>query len=421
MGRLHRWALGLVACVALGACGAPPPVKVTDTVERARRLDRVTAFLQGLVDAGRVAGAAAQITLGGETVYREAVGGTGHGDATLTPDHIFALYSMSKPITTVAALMLYEEGHFVLDDPVAKYLPEFEGVKVGYWPTGVNQEPERILLRDPRRPIKIIDLLTHTSGLAYAFTAPNGLRPAWKAVWKGPKTLAELVRKIATTPLVHDPGDGWTYGVSTDVVGRLVEVISGVPFETFLERRIFEPLGMKDTGFVPGDLARLVPLGMVDEVTGKLVDGAAPGGDRIREERAQLQRLTSLRSGGGGLYSTLADYGRFLRALLGGGALDGVRLLSPVTVRYMVTNHLPETMRVDDGFGFGLGVRVIESVGPQGDLASAGSYSWAGAACTYFLVAPAYEMTAILLAQRRPFSFRMEREFHRTALQTVTD
>jgi CubicO group peptidase (beta-lactamase class C family) len=322
----------------------------------------------------------------------------------MQPETIFRIYSMTKPITTVAAMLLWEEGRFQLDDPVAKYLPELKGLRVH---AGKGDETVAA-----HREMTIRDLMRHTSGLTYGVFSNTPVDQLYKEmqILDPDSSLAEMVEKLGKLPLLHQPGTRFHYSVSTDVLGRLVEVVSGKPLDEFFQERIFRPLDMKDTGFfVPEDkLARLAAnygpgLQVID----------APGQSRYRTRPKRL-------SGGGGLVSTARDYLRFCQMLVQGGDLQGTRLLRPETVQQMTTNQLPKEalpLRILDipmpGVGFGLGFSVrLADVNPV--LGVPGEFGWGGAASTHFWIAPKQELVVIVLQQYMPFTPRLE-----TALKPI--
>jgi CubicO group peptidase (beta-lactamase class C family) len=320
-------------------------------------------------------------------------------------DTIFRIYSMTKPVVSVALMMLYEEGLFQLDDPVAAYLPELADLQVS---AGRNA------VRAAKRPMTVRDLLMHTSGLGSSYPGP----PAG--------TLAELPRLLAGLPLEADPGARWIYGISTDLVGLLCEVFSGLPLDRYLRERIFEPLGMADTGF-------FVPAGSVDRFAAgyTFVDG----GYLLADDpvTSDYTRQPSFLSGIAGLVSTAGDYFRFTRMLANGGTLDGVRVLGPRTVRFMTVNHLPggqdlsamadtggETSRKGQGFGLGFGVLLEPTVAQT--IGTPGEYFWGGAASTTFFISPADELIVIFLTQLRPSaSYPIRRELRSAVYSALTD
>ena len=323
------------------------------------------------------------------------------------PDTIYRIYSMTKPITTVAALMLYEEGCFQLDDPVAKFIPSFADTRVFAGGDADSFTTEPLV-----RPVTVHDLMIHTSGLTYGFQHEHAVDALYRKrriefnANIGP--LASVVEAAAAQPLVFQPGTRWNYSVSTDVLGRLVEIWSGVPLDTFFDERILRPLDMRDTGFH-------VPEGQGDRLASSYVqtdDGGLALVDPAGESRFLKPAITL--SGGGGLVSTAADYLRFVRMLRGHGTLEGARILGRKSVELMTTNHLPGDLadmgrpRFAEmpfaGIGFGLGVSVLLDPAKARILGSPGEYAWGGMASTAFWADPAEDMIVLLLTQLMPSS-----------------
>jgi CubicO group peptidase (beta-lactamase class C family) len=376
------------------------------------RLDRIRAHFRRYVDDGRLPGWLTLISRAGKIVHLDTYGKRDlESSAPVELDTVFRFYSMTKPVTAVAAMMLYEEGAFELKDPVAKFMPAFADMKV--FRSGSFTSPT---LEPATEPVRIWHLLTHTSGLTYGFLQAHPVDAFYRQAgfeWGNPPglDLAGCVERWASCPLLFQPGTEWNYSVSTDVLGRVVELASGTSLEQFFAERIFRPLGMTDTGFwAEGDRAdRLAALYNPDPVTRKAVRAPAAMGD------AALSRPACL-SGGGGLVSTAADYHRFTQMLARGGELDGVRLLGSRTVRYMTQNHLPGGADLTafgrplfaetafDGVGFGLGFSVVVDAAKSKVLCSNGEFAWGGAASTAFWVDPAEEITVIFLTQLMPSS-----------------
>ncbi len=392
--------LTIMLIMVVAGCGADAasPAAKGGAVPRgldAQALERLDGYLAGLVDDGELAGAQILLARHDQIVF-EAVFGRADLDAgtPVARDTLWRIYSMTKPVTSVAAMLLFEEGRFSLDDPLAQYLPEFADLTVLVDGETVAAE----------RPITIRHVFTHSAGFSYGFTQ-RGLDARYReAALFASADLAEFTRRLATLPLLFEPGSRWHYGVSTDVLGRLVEVISGQALDRFLTERIFEPLAMVDTFFeVPAD--KLERFG-----TNHVMD-AERGALRVLPD-ASLGNIgwsdVTLFSGGGGLVSTAADYMRFARMLQGGGTLDGVRLLSPKTVDWMTRDHLPAgrasatgVFGGDAALGFGLGFAVVnDPVHATGTVSSAGEYWWGGAAGTLFWIDPEEELIAVLMLQR---------------------
>ncbi|WP_398470252.1 serine hydrolase domain-containing protein [Tardiphaga sp.] len=377
----------------------------------AAALTRIERHLQTrYLDSGRFPGAQLLVYRRGGIVHHSVHGFADvERKASVKSDTIFRIYSMTKPITSVAFMMLVEEGRVALDEPVHKYIPEWS--QLGVYQAGIAP---LFLTRPPARPMQIVDLLRHTSGLTYGFQNRTNVDAAYRAQKIGEiekaGTMATMIADLAKIPLEFSPGDAWNYSVATDVVGYLVEKISGQPFEQFLQQRIFDPLGMKDTGFhVPADKAhRLAACYAAD---GK-------GGMTLQDDPTTSSFLTSpsFISGGGGLCSTAADYLTFCRALLNGGTLGDVRLLSPKTIALMAANHLPGGRDLTEmskslfseasyaGVGFGLGFSVTMDPAKTLIPGTAGEYAWGGAASTAFWIDPREQLIAIFMTQLLPSS-----------------
>jgi CubicO group peptidase (beta-lactamase class C family) len=353
-------------------------------------LARLGRVVQGEVDRGRVPGAVALIARRGQLGYFESFGQRDPASgAPMALDSIFRIYSMTKPIVSVAAMMLWEEGRFLLNDPIAKYLPELGHVRVA-----VAQGTD-IGHVDAERPITIQDLLRHTSGLTYEFRGSGPVHKMYTAarIYSRDQTNADQVAALSKLPLLHQPGTKWEYSRSTDVVGRLVEVLSGMSLGQFLRQQLFAPLGMSDTAFhVPVPLqARLAESFAKDPDTGSGV------------QLINVKSAPKFESGGGGLVSTAADYARFLQMLLNRGRLDGVRYLSRKTIELMTADHLGTITGAPDlllpGYGFGLGFAVRLQPGMAHVPGSVGQYFWGGLAGTTFWVDPQEELFAIMMIQ----------------------
>jgi CubicO group peptidase (beta-lactamase class C family) len=337
---------------------------------------------------------------------------------------MFRIYSMTKPIATVAVMMLAEEGKIDVMAPVAQYLPEFKDVKVGVEKMDPAGGKPYLTYEPPLRPMTVQDLLRHTSGLVYGPFGNTLVHQAYNQanLFDNGQTLAEFVTKISKLPLAHQPGTVWEYGMSVDVLGRIVEVVSGMPFDRFIDERITKPLKMPDTAFYlsSAQAARLAEP-QIDPATGKRPPFEAAS-DLTKEK-------VKFFSGGGGLLSDTSDYSRFCQMLLNGGELDGVRLLSPKTLAVMTSDQLPpKASRVamleaaqdlspiqDLGQSFGLGFAVRTNLGHSAVSGSVGDYFWAGAAGTYFWIDPQEKLYAILMMQK-PF---VEAGPYRRALREI--
>ena len=354
------------------------------------RLERLTEVMARTVAEKKAPGVSMLIARHGRIAYRETVGAIRPGGPPMAEDAIFRIYSMTKPIVSVAAMMLVEEGRLLITDPVSKTIPAFAGVKAGL----VNGD--KLDLKPLRRPVTVQDLMRHTSGLTYGFTGASPVQSLVKAanVTDANRTLAENVEAMAALPLMHQPGEVWEYGLSTDVLGRVIEVIEGASLSEVLQRRIFEPLGMADTAFFtpPDKLAR-----RADPFPSDFTGGA--GVDPLNATAAP-----KFESGGGGLLSTLADYARFAAMLSFGGSLDGRRILSPRTLAFMASDHLGAGVRKDHfllwpGHGFGLGFAVRTDPGRAPTAGSVGEFFWGGMMGTAFWVSPRDLLFAIVMVQ----------------------
>jgi CubicO group peptidase (beta-lactamase class C family) len=382
------------------------------------RLRRIGDTMRRFVDERKIAGAVTLVARQGKVAHFEAAGLMDlEARRPMERDAIFRIASMTKPITVTAALMLFEEGQFLLDDPIADFLPEFGQTKVF-----VREAPHGVEVADLERPITIRHLLMHTSGLTYDFYPDDPVSRIYvqEQVFRSDEPLADKVRRVAMLPLVHQPGTAWTYGFSHDVLGRLVEVISGQSFDAFLRQRILDPLEMTDTGFFvpPQELSRLASVYTPD----------GRGGLRRDENQRDQSKPPAFLSGGGGLVSTAADYARFCQMLLNGGALGKTDLLGRKTVELMTANHwtgdtspFPPAARsvVLGGYSFGLGVRTLVDVAQSGVPSSVGEYGWAGAFSTYFWIDPREQLLGLLMVQLAPFNFRPAWIFQVLAYQAL--
>ncbi len=390
-----------------------PPAAPEEVGLSSERLARIRASYQQDVDRGELAGVVTLVARRGRIAHFEAVGEINReAGEPMRRDAIFAIASMTKPITSTAVMILLEEGRLLLDDPIARYIPAFETMRVMIPPPATESastdesdesDEETPLATEPAaRAITVRDLLRHTSGLTYDFLEPGPLGDLYRKaeLWKEGQTLAEAVAKLAALPLAIQPGSAHKYGVSTDVLGYLVEVITGEPLDAFLEAHIFRPLKMDDTGFhVPQDKHDRIAVHYL-----VAADGLQP-----HPALWDLRRPLALLSGGAGLVSTATDYARFAQMLLGGGALDGVRILSRKTVELMVADHLGGLPGMPPSYSFGLGFALRTAVGH--DLpGSIGNFSWGGIFNTFFWVDPEEELVAVFMTQISPFGHRQLRE-----------
>jgi CubicO group peptidase (beta-lactamase class C family) len=378
-----------------------------------RRLERITEHFQArYIDAGRLAGCQVAVARHGHVGYFRSFGAADlERSAPVGEDTIWRIYSMTKPITGVALMSLYERGMFQLSDPVARFIPEWAGLKVR---ERAEDGSERLV--DPQRPMTVRDLLMHMSGLGFAGGRTLQERLASDNAGSAPgrpqgstATLQTMVERYAGYPLEFHPGTHWFYSVSTDVCGRLVEIISGQRFDDYLRDTIFEPLAMVDTGFlVPDDKAGRFAACYRRDASKRLVLADDPQDSIYRAEPSFL-------SGGGGLVSTTGDYLRFCQMLLSGGELDGVRVLGRKTIELMTANHLPGGGDLQSvalpgaygevgfaGMGFGLTVAVAQAPAATQVIGSPGEYMWGGAASTIFWVDPVEDLTVVLMTQLLP-------------------
>ncbi len=418
--------------------------KAEDVGMSTERLERITAWLEEQVSSNRLAGCSALVARHGEIVYQKS---TGQSDVeagkSFSNDTIVRAYSMTKPVTSVAAMMLYEEGAFQLDDPIALYLPEFFDTPV--WAGG------NALLEDTspqETPITVRQVMTHTSGLTYGFMQSNVVDAAYrKAGIGGPSNIKNLeawVKRAAEIPLVSQPGSQWNYSISTDVLGRLVEVWSGLSLEQFFHERIFVPLKMVDTGFYVREENRTRFSALYSPLGGDGMSSVAKSGDPLADKKTGIQlqessaessyfKPAAIFSGGGGLVSTMADYGKFCQMLLNGGVLDEQRILGRKTVAYMRTNQLPNNSDMADmgqpvwsetsydGIGFGLGFAVVLDPVKAHIITSVGEHHWGGAASTFFWIDPEEDLYVIFLTQLIPSStYPIRRELRTRVYQAIT-
>lgn len=402
--------------------------------------DRIEAHLKSrYVDAGRFPGTQLVVYRRGKVAHSAVQGFADlERKAPLRDDTIFRIYSMTKPITSVAFMMLVEEGRVALDEPVHKYIPEWKNLGVF-----VAGTAPAFLTRPPSRPMLIVDLLRHTSGLTYGFQQRSNVDAAYREQKIGDVvkagTLDSMIADLAKIPLEFSPGEAWNYSVSTDVIGYLIGKISGMPFEQFLKTRIFDPLGMADTDFfVPAAKASRFAACYSADPPGAMTFHATErkGTLTLQDDPATSSFLAppDLVSGGGGLCSTASDYLTFCRALLNGGELGGVRLLGPKTLKLMTSNHLPGGRDLPElsrslfseatynGIGFGLGFSVTMDPAKTLIAGSPGEYAWGGAATTSFWIDPAEELAVIFMTQVLPSSaYPIRRELRSMIYSAITD
>jgi CubicO group peptidase (beta-lactamase class C family) len=419
---------------------APTPASPESAGMSKAALDRLEQHLkQRYIDAGRFPGTQLLIYRRGKIVHSTVQGFADlERKVPVKDDTIFRIYSMTKPITSVAFMMLVEEGRVAIDEPVHRYIPEWKNL--GVFQAGTTPA---FLTKPPSRPMLIVDLLRHTSGLTYGFQQRSNVDAAYREKKIGEVvkagTLESMIGDLAKIPLEFSPGEAWNYSVSTDVIGYLIGLISGKPFEQFLKERIFNPLGMNDTDFfVPAEKAhRFAACYSADPEGGMTFHATERKGTlTLQDDPATSSFLTppSLISGGGGLCSTTSDYLTFCRALLNGGELGGVRLLGPKTLKLMTSNHLPGGLDLPglsrslfseatyNGIGFGLGFAVTMNPTQTLIAGSPGEYNWGGAATTSFLIDPAEELITIFMTQVLPSSaYPLRRELRTMVYAAITE
>jgi CubicO group peptidase (beta-lactamase class C family) len=410
------------------------------------RLERISQWLEEQTSGSRLAGASALVARHGKVAY---LGAAGYAETStgqpFEEETIVRLYSMTKPVTTVAAMMLYEEGHFQLDDPVAKYLPAFANTPV--W-TGGDAPLTSVV--DQTQPILVKHLMNHTSGLTYGFMHSNVVDAAYRehGLEFGAQQvgLRALVDQLAEIPLLCQPGSRWNYSVAMDVLGCLVEIWSGMTLESFFAQRIFQPMGMQDTGFHVPQAQRHRFAALYAPAEGGGLSGIASGSSYLEQsQRGGLKLEEAVEdspyflpaitfSGGGGLVGTLGDYACFCQMLLNGGEFQGERLLSPKTIAYMRTNQLPEggdmasmgqpvwSETSYEGIGFGLGFAVVIDPPKASIIASKGEHHWGGVASTFFWIDPEEDLFVVFLTQLMPSStYPIRRELRVRVYQALLE
>ena len=394
----------------------------------AERLARISSHLNSqYIEPGKIAGCTTLVARKGKICYLEALGQADRERNTaMQDDTLVRMYSMTKPITSVAIMMLFEQGKLALTDPVHRFIPEFKKLRVyetGSYPAFMSSRPTR--------PMNVKDLLTHTSGLTYDFLRSTNVDYTYRkmkiATWAEGDTNETLIEKLVQVPLEFNPGERWNYSVSTDVLGRVVEVVSGMPLRDYFEQSIFAPLGMTESGFeIDKDETNRFAACYQFNPQGE------PGLQDDPLDSAFANRTFD--SGGGGLVSSISDYYKFCSMLLNGGELDGVRILGPRTVEYMTKNHLPGNVDMSEfaegkfseeayaGIGFGLGFAVKLDPVKNSNLGSEGEFYWSGAASTLFWIDPKEEMIVIFLTQlmgNTDYDFR--RELQAIICSAITD
>ena len=397
----------LLALAPLLRAEAPPATRPESVGLSTERLERLRAGMQRYVDEGRVAGLVTLVSRSGRVVQLEAYGKADlEASRAMTKDTIFRIASQTKALTSVAAMMLVEEGRLGLGDPVSRYIPAFEKTTVAVPPPAAAVAGTPVGAVPAKRPITIRDLLTHTAGIGYGY---GPAAEQWKAAgiqhWyfaDRTEPVAAVAERMAALPMDAQPGERYVYGYNTDILGVVVEKLSGTTLAEFFARRISGPLGMVDTQFYldPAKKERLATVyAAKDGRIERAPDGMPGQGHYVEGPRIAF-------SGGAGLLSTARDYARLLQALLNGGELDGVRLLSPKTVELMTVNHVgalfAERGPADAGMGFGLGFDVMEDVGKSGRYGSQGAFGWGGAYHTSYWVDPREKLVALLMTQLLP-------------------
>ena len=416
-----------VACVlflATIALAQEVPLAKPESVGlSSERLERIAATVQRNIDDKRIAGAVTLVSRRGKVVWFKPQGMMDReANKPMRADAMFRICSMTKPITSLAVMMLYEEGHFLLEDPVSKYLPEFKNPKVFVKPA--NGEPYSI---PATREITIRDLLRHTSGLTYHWNSDLGPLYVKANVAHGllpyDGTIEDNVKRLATVPLLFNPGDRWEYSLGVDVLGRLVEVVSGRPLDEFFRTRIFEPLGMKDTYFYPPDnkLDRLATAYTyyTDKGLNRFPDTPITEGSTSYSADYPYHGPKKLFSGGAGLVSTTADYQRFCQMMLDEGKVGNTRLISRKSVELMTHDQLGK-IGPDQGFGLGFGVDGVKA--PLSELGTPGEFNWGGFFYTGFSIDPKEQMIVIFMAQLHPTGdLTLDRQIHELAYQAIND
>lgn len=413
--------LFLLLILSFSLIGGPIPTVEPESVGlSAERLARATEAMEEDAAAGRIAGAVGLVARKGKIAYFEARGmADREAGAPMKRDAVVRIYSMSKPITSAALMMLFEEGEFRLKDPVSRYIPELGNLEVLVDRPGFPGDPERARREPVRREMTVQDIMRHTAGLTYGYfggtSADSLYNKKHPLYWQG--DLEDMTRRIAALPLLYHPGEKFHYSIAVDLQGRLVEVLSGQRFDRFLQERLFDPLGMADTGFH-------VPSGSLD----RFAQLYAPDGKKkikVSDREDRYKKPGTFFSGGGGLVSTARDYLRFCQMMLNGGEFQGKRYLGRKTVELMTADHLAavETERIaNTGYGFGLGFAVHLDRGASGAPASLGEYNWGGAAGTKFWIDPEEEMIGIYMVQIIPHSgLRYGNMFKQYAYQSIVD
>ncbi|MFC1693949.1 serine hydrolase domain-containing protein [Candidatus Latescibacterota bacterium] len=406
-----------------------PAVSPEEVGLSGERLERIDTVVEQYIDENKVAGVVALVARKGKIAHLKAFGMSDiEAKKPMRTDTIFRMASMTKPITTVAVMMLYEEGHFLLNDPLSKFIPEFRDMKV-LVPSSPGEASSRPYTLVPaKNEITILNLLNHTSGITYGIKGHEHIARLYSkagisdGLTQTEGTIGDTVKKMAKMPLVNHPGEAFHYGLSIDVLGYFVEVISGMPLDEFFRERIFKPLGMKDSYFfLPDDkVSRLAALyeSTADGGIRRAPEFPVVQGYTIHSSNYHYQGPRTYFSGGAGIVSTIDDYTRFLQMILNGGELEGARLLSRKSVELMTNNSLGDLWNEKEKFGLGFGIRPLN--GHFDELGTAGTYRWSGYFGTNFWVDPEEEMIMIILTQLRPRT-NLNSKFKVLAYQAVVD
>jgi CubicO group peptidase (beta-lactamase class C family) len=425
---IHKWQLALAALLLAGfsavAAQELPTAKPETVGLSSERLERIGTKVQQTIDDKRIAGAVTLVARHGKVVYFKSQGALDReANKSMRNDAIFRICSMTKPITSLAVMMLYEEGRFLLEDPISKYLPEFQNPKVLVKPPN-NGEPYTI---PAAREITIRDLLTHTSGLTYDSNETLGDRYKAANVASGllqyDGTIEDNVKRLASVPLLFSPGTRWEYSLGVDVLGRLVEVVSGMPLDQFFRTRIFEPLGMKDSYFyLPDNKVDRLAVAYTyyaDKGLQRFPDAPIAEGPFRYSADYPYRGPKKLFAGGAGLSSTASDYYRFCQMMLQGGKLGEVRLLSRKSVELMTHDQLGH-ISDEQAFGLGFGIDGVKT--PLKELSSVGSYAWGGFFYTAFSIDPKEDMVVIFMGQLHPTGgLALDSQVHELAYQAIID
>jgi len=385
------------------------------------RLERIDTAINAEIDKGKIAGAVALVARDGDVAYYKSFGyadlGTGKA---MQKDSIFRIASMSKAVTSVAAMVLYEQGRFSLNDPVSKFIPGFADPVVA---VEFDDAGRVTATRPASREIRIVDLLSHSSGIVYGFIE-QPLKQSYEAagvidgLTAKDVELAEVMQRLAEQPLLFDPGERFSYGLNTDLLGYLVEVVSGKPLDVFLAEEIFAPLDMRDTYFYLPDSKAERLATLYAEVDGRLrVSDGTEGDIKLDNPRYPVEGARRYFSGGAGLSSTAYDYFRFISMLLNEGELDGRRVLGRKSVELMRSSRL--SLPFTAGTSFGLGFQVVDDLGPYGELGSPQTFSWGGAFNTTFWIDPEERLVAVFMSQVRPYTSDISTRFRTLVYQAL--